>query len=91
MKIVQTWIWGEPEGRLDSLFLNVEQIATIEVYSEDPLYDNQEIFGCITEEHVLGLTVWLITMSNGREIKVPNPWSWRTTIWKTLGIPEAVF
>jgi hypothetical protein len=89
MNVVQTWIWLESEKRLDSLLINKDQICTLELHTDDPLYDRPDIFGCIPkEDYVPGLTVWLITMSNGREIKVPVPTSWRTTIWKALDISE---
>lgn len=83
----QIWTWDGQQRLVGTIFINMNQIAAIEEYSNDPTFDPSGVFSSSDDSGVVfGLTVWLITMSSGQQIQVPVPRSYKSSIWEQLQI-----
>ena len=84
----QICIWDDKNQSTDYLYINVDHIVVIEQYSSDPEFNTSVIFPDLTNNsNIPGLTVYLITMSSGRQIQVPITRNSKISIWDELQIP----
>lgn len=88
LDLKQIWTFDGQRRSVDTLFINVQEITVVEQHSCDPTFDPSGVFLSLDgSDPIFGLTIWLITMSNGRQIQVPVPWNYKSNIWEQLQIP----
>jgi hypothetical protein len=87
LNLKQIWTWNSQQRLVDTLFINVEQIAVIEHCEDDPEFDPTGVFLSLDGNGpALGLSIWQVTMNGGRKTQVPVPWNYKSSIWEQLQI-----
>lgn len=100
LDLKQILTWNVESRSIDYIYINVNHISVIETHSFEPDFDPSPLFYAQnlpgndtiryipgTEIPVNGLTIYTVTMSGGREIHIPSPQCWGSSLWQKLDIP----
>lgn len=72
MELTMVPVWREQDQQVDYIHINLEHVVLAERHFEDSQYDTTKVWLSLDKEPSFGLTVWKVTMSNGRELLLPT-------------------